>query len=61
MLLFTDNIPRGVFAQIARKSRDMQRKNGMKSHFVCIAKRVAVNGVNRNGSTFPFMNFKQQG
>ncbi|MBS6196715.1 MAG: hypothetical protein KH828_14235, partial [Clostridiales bacterium] len=50
-------IPRGVFAQIARKSRDIQRQNVMKSHFVCIAKRVAVNGVNSNQKAWEYRLF----
>ena len=36
LLLFPCNILRGVFAQTAQKSRDIQHQNMMKSHFVCI-------------------------
>ncbi len=46
MLRFAANIPRGVFEQNARKSRELQCQNTIKSYFVHIAKRVAMNAVN---------------
>jgi len=42
--VYASTVPRGVFVQYARKSRGLQRQNALKTHFVCIAKRVAVSG-----------------
>ena len=52
-LLFIRNVPRGVLAWFWPKSREIQRQNAVKQHFVCIAKRVTEHRVNSNLSTEP--------
>ena len=47
-LLFTDHIPRSQNCMKMQFCETCKRQNALKMHFVCIAKRVTVNGVNSN-------------
>ena len=47
-LLFTVHIPRSQNCMRMQFCEICRRQNVLKTHFVCIAKRVAVNGVNSN-------------
>jgi len=47
-LLFPDHIPRSQNCMKMQFCETCKRQNALKMHFVCIAKRVTVNGVNSN-------------
>ena len=55
MLLFTGNVPRGVFVNKVHRKPENCGANHANAWFLCIAKRVTVNGVNSNFTYVPWL------